>query len=132
MLGFYTFAGPWVISVSRPLGNEISQGPCYVNFLTIFVGLLRIYALWIGLNPLYKGNQICLTAFWNSRDDVKSIKDIFLQFETIGFFSRINEEVWPTAFKCATVSKGQLIWEWLWCLQKPNAKIGWISPLELK
>ena len=39
---------------------------------------------------------------------MKSIKDIFLQFEKIGFFSRINEEVWPTAFKCATVSTDEL------------------------
>ena len=39
---------------------------------------------------------------------MKSIKDVFLQFEKIGFFSRINEEVWPTAFKCATVSTDEL------------------------
>jgi len=42
------------------------------------------------------------------RDDVKSVKDIFLHYEKIGYFSRINEEVWPTAFKCATVSTDEL------------------------
>ena len=39
---------------------------------------------------------------------MKNVKDIFLQYEKIGFFSRINEEVWPTAFKCATVSTDEL------------------------
>ena len=39
---------------------------------------------------------------------MKSVKDIFLQYEKIGYFSRINEEVWPTAFKCATVSTDEL------------------------
>ena len=39
---------------------------------------------------------------------MKSIKDVFLQYEKIGFFSRINEDVWPTAFKCATVSTDEL------------------------
>ena len=39
---------------------------------------------------------------------MKCVKDIFLQYEKIGFFSRINEEVWPTAFKCATVSTDEL------------------------
>ena len=33
MLGIYTFAGPWVITVSQPLGDEINQGPCYVNYM---------------------------------------------------------------------------------------------------
>ena len=39
---------------------------------------------------------------------MKNIKDIFLKLETFGFFSRIDEEVWPTAFKCATVSTAEL------------------------
>ena len=39
---------------------------------------------------------------------MKSVKDIFLQYEKIGYFSRINEDVWPTAFKCATVSTDEL------------------------
>ena len=30
MLGFNTFAGPWVISADH-LVNEINQGPCYVK-----------------------------------------------------------------------------------------------------
>ena len=33
MLGFHTFAGPWVISVADCLVNEINQGPCYVNYV---------------------------------------------------------------------------------------------------
>ena len=31
MLGFYTFVGPWIISVSQPLTNEINQGQRYVK-----------------------------------------------------------------------------------------------------
>ena len=31
VLGFYTFAGPWVIEFSQALGNEINQGPYYVK-----------------------------------------------------------------------------------------------------
>ena len=42
---------------------------------------------------------------------MKSVKDIFLHYEKIGYFSRINEEVWPTAFKCATVSTGKSLSE---------------------
>ena len=40
MLGFYTFTGPWVISVSRPL--EINQGPYYVKTKNVYVRLLAV------------------------------------------------------------------------------------------
>ena len=44
-----------------------------------------------------------------NREDVNSTKDVFLIFEKNNFFMRIDERRLPTTFKCATVSKEELI-----------------------
>ena len=48
----------------------------------------------------------CLIIFCS--DSVKTTKDLFLRFEKEGFVMRIDEGIFPTAFKCATVSREEL------------------------
>ena len=43
------------------------------------------------------------------REDINSTKDLFLNYEKIDFCMRIDETRLPTAFKCATVSKEELL-----------------------
>ena len=81
---FYTFVGSWIISVSRPLGNEINQGPYYVKFLTAF------WQLYYGCLTTVRHLKICPLKYDYQLIDLAKLITIVI---TIGYAKAAREGV---------------------------------------